>query len=124
MRRRNAGRGCTVVSYGHRWNNVAIQLGDAPEITYCDASVDARRLQHLISQRARPCEKVNLRDHRRIATGANANDSAAQRKQLFGTGRAVMGSHLKPSRKKRDKLSEQSFLVRGHLWVRELCDSI
>jgi hypothetical protein len=100
MHSRNAGRGCTVVSYGHRWNNVAIQLGDAPEIAYCDAPVDARRLQHLISQRAWPCGKMNLREHGRIATRANADDSAAQCEKLFGTGRAVMGGHLKPSRKR------------------------
>jgi hypothetical protein len=39
MRRRNAGRGCTVVSYGHRWNNITIQLGVAPDIANRDAPV-------------------------------------------------------------------------------------
>jgi hypothetical protein len=38
MHRRNTGSRCTVVSYGHRWNNITIQLGNAPEIAYRDAA--------------------------------------------------------------------------------------
>lgn len=104
MGRRNAGRGCTVVSYGHGRNNVAIQLGGAPEIAYRDAPVDARRLEHLISQRAWPCGRINLRDHGRIATGANAHDSAGQCEQLLGIGRAVVRSHFE-TKSKKERLS-------------------
>lgn len=37
MRRRNTGCGCTVVSYNHRRNNIAIQQRVAPVIAYSDA---------------------------------------------------------------------------------------
>jgi hypothetical protein len=104
MRRRNAGRGCAVVSYGHGWNNVAIQLGGAPEIAYRDPPVDARRLEQLISQRAWPCGRINLRDHGRIATGANAHDSAGQCEQLLGIRRAVVRSHFE-TKSKKERLS-------------------
>lgn len=38
MRRRNTGCGCTVVSYGHGRNNIAIQHGVTPVIAYRDAA--------------------------------------------------------------------------------------
>jgi hypothetical protein len=52
MRRRNTGCGCTVVRYGHRWNNIAIQHGVTPEIAYRDAAGNNthENLEHLKPQ--------------------------------------------------------------------------
>jgi len=95
--RRNTGCGCTVIGHGHRWSDKAVQLGVAPVIAYRDAAVYPRKLQG----QHRDMWKVNSRDHGRIATRANTNNSAGQREHLVGIGRTIVRGHFESKQKKK-----------------------
>ena len=93
MRGCNPGCRCTIVSYGHRRNNITFQHDVALIVAYRDAASYelSESVPFILTPRV---QKMDLRDHGSITAWAHAHNSGGHREHLISTKRTIVRGHF------------------------------